>query len=440
MVSRRTEQHAPQAWDGLLSAAADTRGTADQLDRSRKFLGEQGWCGESILPPPAVDRPDLRSSASSTMSTRITLVAGPGSLSSAGLALPALVCCQARSSAASRRVPSSSGCRNIVPKLRSRTMQVFLSSEEYAVSNPTSEGAPDEGRTDSSLLVPSARGLTVPPKAQLEELRLHAAADGTLQNLRQMIAAWEAVAAKCELAFEELFRLAAFRLEVERDLGHHLAQTVKRGGFRTKLPRGTLPGSGSLPEGVSRKHSMLCQQLAAIPDADFRAYLEQCTRRRRLPSAAGARKIVLHSCKTRRPGPSGQLVMPRALIEAMRRLYDVDTLVGETSLPAKHRLDASAPNALVELHGRALVVAKVDMSRWIPELERLRDTGQLQRVVVFATAATWAPWYARLLHTDWMLCFPTRMRFAGCGVLLAHLGEKSAGFRVVMSELGPVIP
>src|SRR5688572_16318115 len=68
-----------------------------------------------------------------------------------------------------------------------------------------------------------AAPLVVPPDEHLRLARLDAKSAGNLKGLRQMVAAWEAVAEKCDLAFEEMARLAAFRLEVERDLGEELA-------------------------------------------------------------------------------------------------------------------------------------------------------------------------------------------------------------------------
>src|SRR5688572_17289359 len=79
-----------------------------------------------------------------------------------------------------------------------------------------------------------AAPLIVPPDEHLRLVRLDAKSAGNLKGLRQMVAAWEAVAEKCDLAFEEMARLAVFRLEVERDLGAELAQTVRHGGDRSR--------------------------------------------------------------------------------------------------------------------------------------------------------------------------------------------------------------
>lgn len=82
--------------------------------------------------------------------------------------------------------------------------------------------------------------LVVPDAAHLLQLRERAREAEELPGLRKLVAAWQAAAEKCDLAFEELTRLAVYRLEVERDLGAHLAQTVHRGGHRAKSPRGAL--------------------------------------------------------------------------------------------------------------------------------------------------------------------------------------------------------
>ena len=71
--------------------------------------------------------------------------------------------------------------------------------------------------TAPALWAASEKGLVVPADEQLRLVRLDAKSAGTLQGLRQMVAAWEAVAEKCALAFHELVRLAVFRLEVERE-------------------------------------------------------------------------------------------------------------------------------------------------------------------------------------------------------------------------------
>jgi hypothetical protein len=144
----------------------------------------------------------------------------------------------------------------------------------------------DRGEQAWASPAPRAAGqLIVPSSGQFALIRAEAKAAGTLSNLQRMVAAWQAVAEKCDLAFAEVLRLAVFRLEVERDLGVHLAQTVHRGGNRSKSPRATL-----LPDGVTKKQSAAYQKLAAIPDEVFRAYIEKAKAAGTLPSSAGARR------------------------------------------------------------------------------------------------------------------------------------------------------
>jgi hypothetical protein len=105
--------------------------------------------------------------------------------------------------------------------------------------------------------------LVVPSPQQFEIARVEAREAGRSQDLHRMVSAMQAAAAKCDLAYEEMVRLAVYRLEVERDLGAHLAQTVVRGRPTKRCPGGTISASG-LPEGISKKQSVAYQRLAAI--------------------------------------------------------------------------------------------------------------------------------------------------------------------------------
>ena len=59
------------------------------------------------------------------------------------------------------------------------------------------------------------------PSEQLARMRAQTKAAGILKDLKELAAAWEEVAKKCDLACEEMVKL---RLDVERDLGAQLAQ------------------------------------------------------------------------------------------------------------------------------------------------------------------------------------------------------------------------
>jgi hypothetical protein len=60
------------------------------------------------------------------------------------------------------------------------------------------------------------------PSEQLALMRAQTKAAGILKDLKELAAAWEEVAKKCDLACEEMVKL---RLDVERDLGAQLAQS-----------------------------------------------------------------------------------------------------------------------------------------------------------------------------------------------------------------------
>jgi hypothetical protein len=163
-------------------------------------------------------------------------------------------------------------------------------------------------------------GLTLPPHEDLGLLRQTARRDGTLKDLRQMVAAWEAVAARCDLAFEELVRLAVFRLEVERDLGSELAQTVRHGGDRSRSSRATLL-DGALPPGITKQQAAKYRALAGIPQQAFQDYLAESRKARKVPNATAARRFV----RPARPKAdentprlrARQLVVPSAILDAI---------------------------------------------------------------------------------------------------------------------------
>jgi hypothetical protein len=158
-----------------------------------------------------------------------------------------------------------------------------------------------------------------------------------------MVSAMQAAAAKCDLAYEEMVRLAVYRLEVERDLGAHLAQTVVRGRPTKRCPGGTFSGSG-LPEGISKKQSVAYQRLAAIPVAVFQRYLEAVREARRFPTTRGAQAFASER-KPRVVRPAKKVRVSRTtvdaeLVESIRRLGGIDVIVGESSIPARRCIGA----------------------------------------------------------------------------------------------------
>src|SRR5436190_14341137 len=134
--------------------------------------------------------------------------------------------------------------------------------------------ASDAAAAPGFMLPARDHRLDVPPDEQLQLVRVAAKSAGNLRGLRQMVAAWEAVAEKCDLAFEEMVRLAVFRLEVERDLGAELAQTVSQGRPKKRSPEVTFSSSHELPDGVTKQQAAKYRALAAVPEAAFGAYVE----------------------------------------------------------------------------------------------------------------------------------------------------------------------
>jgi hypothetical protein len=116
-------------------------------------------------------------------------------------------------------------------------------------ADPSSVPAP---RKDAGLPAPftAKPGLVVvPTNEHFQLVRAEAQESGKVHELHRMVSAMQAAAAKCDLAHEEMVRLAEFRLQLERDLGAYLAQHVHRGGDRANAPRVRLLRDGGLPSG-----------------------------------------------------------------------------------------------------------------------------------------------------------------------------------------------
>lgn len=295
------------------------------------------------------------------------------------------------------------------------------------------------------VLLPAAPTIAVPAAEELAVMRQTAQRDGSLKDLRQVVAAWEAVAAKCQLVFEELVRLAVFRLEVERDLGTQLAQTVRRGGDRSKSPRVTLL-AGALPQGITKQQAAKYRALAAIPEAEFQAYLRLSRDERRVPTSSGARRCVAQG-SSRSPRAHSRSVagtlppeLPVTAVEAIGRIMTPDVCVGELALPAKRRIAPETPNALAHLAGDVVVGVCPDPDAWLPALQRLRQKAKLVQALVVLPATVWADWFTLLGDDAWSVCFLTGARSPdGVGILVAHHGARSSAFRVAFSSVGALM-
>lgn len=294
--------------------------------------------------------------------------------------------------------------------------------------------------------VPARPDLTlVPSSEQLLRLRDEAKQNGTLANLRKMVAAWQAVAEQCNVAFEEMTRLATYRLEVERDLGRHLAQTVHRGGDRAKYSRSTL-----LPDDITNNQSAAYQRLAAIPDQAFHAYLADALSRRVVPSSRGARAFAAASgrkapkakAKQKKRGRSvtAEGAIPAAVLECIAAIMTPDVIVGDATVPSKKRLAADSKAGMGQLRGDVLVAQCPDPVRWLSAIEQARRETRVSRAIVVLPATALPEWIAALEHGDWLLCCLRGVRDSnGNAVMLAHIGERPSVFRLAFRSLGVVL-
>jgi hypothetical protein len=322
--------------------------------------------------------------------------------------------------------------------MNARSPEVVASSEFVGALPPPLP--PSSFAPPPPLTAPLRRALAVPADEQLRLVRLEAKSAGTLKDLRQMVAAWEAVAEKCALAFEEMARLAVFRLEVERDLGAELAQTVRPGRPRKHRPEAGV--SRRLPEGVTDKQARAYRQIAAIPAEIFRSYVDDARHRRLIPSSAGARRFaMLLGSRTRTPTSTqhtqGAFAVPRAVFDAVSRIMLPDVCIGEADIPARRRLGAKATDLFGDVAGDVLVVECLEPASWLRALRSLRNRAQVSQAVILLPAEVWASWFQLLHEDDWSVCFLKGIRSrAGLGCAAAHLGARAGAFRAALSSVG----
>lgn len=281
--------------------------------------------------------------------------------------------------------------------------------------------------------------LVLPSSEEFALIRMRAREAGTLKDLRQMVAAWQAVAEKCHLAFEEMMRLAVFRLEVERDLGVHLSQTVKRGGFRSNLPSGSL-----LPDGVSWKQSAAYQKLAAIPEDVFRSYIEKAGAGQTPPSSAGARRFASpkkpHAPRRAKAQAGEPLNLPPAVLDAISRVMTPDVVVGNVKIQAKRFVSPNSKDTLGQLEGDVLVAECLDPAAWLPNLIRLRNKARIREAITIARADVWADWFGLVTEGSASCCFLRGVQDGrGTGWVVLHHGAGAAAFRVAMASVGVVV-
>jgi hypothetical protein len=252
-----------------------------------------------------------------------------------------------------------------------------------------------------------------------------------------MVSAMQAAAAKCDLAYEEMVRLAVYRLEVERDLGVHLAQTVARGRPTKRCPRGTISGSG-LPEGISKKQSVAYQRLAAIPVAVFKRYLEAVRGARRFPTTRGAQAFASEPkprvARPARKARAGRATVDAELLESIRRcLGDIDVVVGESSIPARRCIGA-VESLSATVSGQVLVVAADQATASLPLVSRLVAVGTVAESVVLLPRDLDDGWPGGLRSGRWSVCMPVDS--SKC--VVAYAGARSRAFKLVFDAVGPI--
>ena len=286
----------------------------------------------------------------------------------------------------------------------------------------------------------------LPTSERFLQMRIAAQEGGTQNDLHKLVSAWQAVAVKCNLAFEQLTRLAIYRLEVERDLGAYLAQSIERGGDRRTYPRGRLDRRRGLPDNISWKQSSAYQRLAKIPEDIFRAYLDAALAKHAVPSSAGARAFAApprvparHGGKCGKHVPTN-LDLPPAVIQRVVSIMTPDVVVGGLRTLAKESHQADESDASTSLTGDVFVAACDDPDKWLRAIDIARRHSRLRRVIIALPAYTWTDWFHRVGHGDWLLCFLRQYRdTSGSGLVLGYSGEKPSMFRLAFRSLGVVL-
>ena len=279
-------------------------------------------------------------------------------------------------------------------------------------------------------------------------LALANANDGeSLKSLHDVVAALQKTAEQFKVAADEIGRIAVSRLLIERKLGAHLAQTVRRGGRGSKsTPLISIRGGASagLPPGISPQLAAKYRKLANIPDDVFTAYLECSKRDGRVPSADGARKFAareagaapkvrVRASKASEATVAQPVLTPQLLDLVQRVLGDIDVCVGEAKVKCRLRVPASTVTSK-QLRGNIFVAECPEPDEWLPKLAKLRREAAVDQVIVVLPAETWAPWFAALAGDDWVWCFLTGVQPP---FMLAHLGHHR-GFAVAFADVGVI--
>ena len=290
----------------------------------------------------------------------------------------------------------------------------------------------------------------VPTSAQFEDLLTAASGVPGLQDLRKLVATWQAIAEQWDVAKDGVVNLAIYRLQVERALGVQLAQTVRRGGVGSKWHDATSKRGGAsrgLPEGINKDQSRRYKALAGLPDKVFADYIAKARTNRKEPTCAGARRLATEGAakpvaKRRAGATKRQAVgvgLPDHVLAAVRRVMVPDVVVGKARQPVSGRCVSAAEAVVSELAGDVFISDCLDPASWLPEIARLRGVAQIRQVVAVLKAEVWADWF-RLLATDgWTSCFLSGVRAPnGEGLVLAYHGDGHAEFCAAAERVGVV--
>jgi len=282
-------------------------------------------------------------------------------------------------------------------------------------------------------------GWLAPPQKAMEAALAAAADVPSLQILHVKAAAVEGVAKDVHVPFEDLCRLAEFRIEIECEIGVLLSQTVHP-GRPAKLSRDVIITEAGLPPGISPNMSSRCQRLAAIPTEFVKRCFLEARRKGRVPSpegllrSAGFKKSPTTKPRTRRKTPS-TVDCPSVVADAISRFLKVGTCVGDVAQFASAKKVPAVLKSIEKLRGIVFVADCPDPDEWLPELAQAERKRQVEEVAVLLPAGTAENWFVRIIEGGWQCCFlrgqPARM--------VAYHGERKHAFWLVMRSLGCVM-
>ena len=308
-------------------------------------------------------------------------------------------------------------------------------SEHAFESGPEREVVGLDGGPLSSLRGSPGGGLVVPSSAQMELMLAQCNDSETLADLERAAAALQAFARRHDAMKSQLAEISAFHMRARRKLGVLLAQTVKRGGDRSKLHSGTLL-DGALLKSIKRNTSSRFQLLAAIPEGVFEDFLRENIEKGRESSLRSALQLALQTKvvslkkRPRRARFAGEI--PSTILECVgRALGDIDLCVGPRVVKCRRHV---MPGILKDgdLRGVVFMAECREPEHWLPTLRAMRESGKLDQVAVVVGLEPCSAWFRDALRGSWQLGI---LPDAAC--LIAHHGRPEA-FRAVMHEMGGV--